>query len=353
MRLGWLWLSLLVGCADRATIGALCPAGCELRLRDSICDCTPEPALTDAATAPLPDASVAEPAADSSLPDAAQSCTPATYLIERRRTDLVVVIDDGASLAPWWGAVAEGFGAFLDDAGSLGVGIGLLRFAESCDAQSYLPPLIPIEPLPANLSALKGAIPQGAATTNSTIPALTAAEEYARSWANEHPEARVSVLLISDASPGACDALSGNYDVEAPRIASAAHLSSPFIETHVVGIGSLMTPGNIARAGGTQLQQIPITPTGADVLAALQAVRGAAGSCALQLPSGVALDGMQLLFTAQDGQQRMLRVGPDSDACQQADLYMSDAELIACPALCDGLAGTAKIELSSACEASP
>ena len=86
----------------------------------------------------------------------------------------------------------------------------------------------------------------------------------------------MAVLLLTDASPGACDALTGNYDVEAARLAGAANKSSPSIDTYVVAAGSMEIVDSIARSGGTQLQRLPITLTSDDVLVALRNVREAA-----------------------------------------------------------------------------
>jgi hypothetical protein len=282
---GWLALGLLLSCADRATIGALCPVGCELRARESICDCSAKPDQTDAgATVATPDAGCSgadcgQPAAGSGGESAAGSGAAC----QRKQLDLIVVLDDGASLAPWWPALSEGLKAFLKEDASRGIGLGMLRFGEACDPLSYLPPMIPIEPLPDNLAALEAAIPSIATTTNSTIPALDAAERYAKNWSTDHPEARVAVLLLTDASPGGCDGLSGNYQVEAARVAQAAHLSSPSIKTYVVGAGSFDLVNDIARAGGTDAQRIPITPTSADALNALRTIRSIELSRACQI----------------------------------------------------------------------
>lgn len=267
-------LLFFLGCADAATIGELCPVGCLVR-SDKICDCTQlidrsdSGSSSDAGVMPAQDASEPEtPAADSG----ASMCTTTPAL------NLIVVLDDGASVLPWWGAVSDGFLAFLEDDAARNLGIGLIRFDEICDPEMYLPPMIPVAPLADNLAALQAAVPGSATLSNSTIPALDAAERYAQRWSSAHPDARIAVVLITDASPGACDGLSGNYEVDAARIAYAAHSSNLAIETYVVGVGSFELVDSIARSGGTECQRIPITATGADVLTALRTIVGQAGA---------------------------------------------------------------------------
>lgn len=267
-------LGLMLGCSDSAIIGGLCPAGCKLR-SDRICDCSQAFDRSDAGSSDASstsDADAAAPVDPSAAGSGGTSCP------EPPRLDLLVVIDDGASLLPWWGAVSDGFAAFLEDDASRGIGVGLLRFGEACEPQAYLPPIVPIASLPDNLAALKAAIPPTANITNSTIPALNAAEIHAQRWSTDHPQNKVAVVLITDASPGACDGLTGNYEVEAARVAQAARSSSPSIKTYVVGIGSFELVDSIARSGGTEAQRVPITALGADVLTALRTIRGQASA---------------------------------------------------------------------------
>ena len=339
-----LGLVMLAGCADRATIGALCPAGCEPRPAQGICECSPEVSARDAGSCTAP--ACAPEAGLGSDPPAADGGVDACAQVARRALDLVVVFDDSASLAPWYVPVYEGFRAFLRDEASQGLGVGLLRFGDSCAALDYLPPLVPIAPLPDNLSAIDAVLPLTALSTNSTLPALDAAEQLARRWALDHPESRVSVLLITDASPGGCDGLSGNYDMEAARLAEAARSGQPAIDTYVVAPGSFELVDNIARSGGTQLQRLPITATSDDMLAALRAVRERARSCELVLPSQAAPSvGSQVVV---DG--RAFEIGEDSAACDDVGFYLAGAQLVACPETCALLEGAQLIALPGACD---
>ena len=339
---GMFVIGSLVACADRATIGALCPVGCEPRPEQGVCDCSPVRASHDAG------ASDGGRSADAGAASGGgPACT--SQPLTRKRLDLVVVFDDSASLAPWYLQVYEGFRAFIRDEATSGIGMGVLRFGDSCNTQDYLPPLVPVATLPDNIGAIDAPLPAGALSTNSTLPALAAAEQYAQRWAADHPQARVAVLLLTDASPGGCDGLSGNYDAEAARLAGAAHASAPSIDTYVVAPGSFELVASIARAGGTELQRLPITATSDDVLAALRVVRGAATSCELALPPGASLapDAEVLV----DG--RAFAIGPDSAACERAGFFRADANISACPRTCGLLDGARQIALSGACDRSP
>lgn len=336
-------LGVLPSCAAKATIGGLCPPGCEPRPRDSICDCSASQGPRDAGRVQDASASAQPEAADGG----SQACVP--RLLARRQLDLIVVFDDSASLAPWYLQVYEGFRAFIRDEASSGVGMGVLRFGDSCNVADYSPALVPVAPLPDNIAAIEAVLPAGALSTNSTLPALDAAEQYAQRWATDHPEARVSVVLLTDASPGGCDALNGTYDVEAARLASAAHASSPAIDTYVVAPGSFELVDDIARAGGTELQRLPITATSDDVLSALRVVRGAARSCELALPSGAVLSaGTQVVV---DGEA--FAIGLDSAACDRAGFFIVDETISACPQTCGKLDGAQQIMLSGMCDRAP
>jgi hypothetical protein len=360
-------LGSIAGCHDRATIGAVCPVGCVARPADSICDCeSAQPVLDagpcegadcpgDAGPGQALDACVGAACEDAAAVSGEPTCTQDSYALTRGRLDLMVVFDHGASISPWYAALAEGFRAFLREDASRGVGVGLQLFGDSCDVRTYLPPAQAIAPLPDNLDALERAIPVDATLTDSTLPAYNAAVQYSQRWSTDHPEARVAVLLITDGSPGACDALSGSFDTEAARVALAASASSPPITTYVVATGALQTPDEIARAAGTEVRRVPITATGDDVLMALRSVRGAArGSCELALPDAVSLaPDSKLIVTSASGSETYEIARGGAQPCEQADFYVSDPSeglpVVACPERCAALDEAQNIELSGAC----
>lgn len=212
-------------------------------------------------------------AADGGRSDASED---AACPITPPRLDLLLVLDDSATMYPWWTQLRSELDQFFAEDASHGVAVGLQRFAQSCDSSQYVTPIVPILPLPDNLTALQDAIPETASANTSTIPALTGALQYASGWARDHRSSRVAVLLMTDATPAECDALDGDYDTAAQRAASAGFQGDPAIPTYVVGFGALMTIDAIAIAGGTTAELVSVTPAQGEIRAALERVRDTA-----------------------------------------------------------------------------
>jgi hypothetical protein len=276
--------------------------------------------------------------------------------LTRQRLDLLLVVDSTASIVPWWFSLSEGVNQFFEDEASAGVGVGLQLFGQMCGAQSYVTPVVSIAPLPGNLSALQAVEPPLFAST-STIPALDGALQHARAWAAANRSAHVAVVLLTDVTTGECDALTGDPDAEAMRIAQAAYTDTPSIPTYVVGFGSMALLSTLARAGGTELLAISITPASGEVATALGKVRDQMRPCAFAWPSdaGLAADSA-IVVTAADGSERSYPLQRASSACdQQPGFYVEDetAEfpVIACPRLCASLGSALRIALSNACSA--
>lgn len=351
------------GCVDGATVGALCPAGCEFREQEQDCDCTSASAAGGAGDCTTGLCMMDAGTSDASIGaggDAA--CLPGTYPLRAQQPTLVVALDDGSSLLPWWPALSEGFLRFIQEDASRGMQVGLMPFAEACDAQSYLPALVPIAPLPDNLSELQAAVPSTTSLSTSTVPVFSAALQYATQWASAHPDTRVSVLLISDASPGACDGFIDDYVGEATRLAREAYTGSPSIATYAVGGDGLDTIRTIAMAGGTQATLISTLSTSDAVLAALHELRDAPTWCALALPDGVTLAAdSQVIWNMPGGTQRAFDIARSSSACQNDGFYVEEPAsaypLLACPETCAALsaAGSAagSLSLSAACGPTP
>jgi hypothetical protein len=272
------------------------------------------------------------------------------------RLDLVVIVDDTASIAPWLPALYAGLDQFLREKESDGIGVGLQRFDEVCDPQEYTKLIVPIAPLPGNTSDLENALQEMLTASTSTTPALDGVHQYARTWATSHSDDRVAVVLLTDASPGACDGLVGDWAAEAQRIAREAFMATPSIKTYVVGFGTMDLVSSLAQAGGTQPALISVTPADGDVRAALDGVRNDAQPCAFAWQTGwtVAPDS-EVVATASDGKQHRYPIHQDSSACGQQDgFYIDDAmagfPLVACPRSCTTIAA-GELTLSRACVA--
>jgi hypothetical protein len=347
-----------LGCSDVATIGGLCPSLCPSA------SCVAGACVADSGTdgcagaACAIDAGSDACAADGCRPDAGPVCSQGAYELTRMRLDLVLVVDDAASLVPWWPALREGLDQFLQQAQSSGIGVGLQRFGDICDAEQYVQPIVPIAPLPGNLSALQQALPLAAIADTSTIPPLDGALQYARTWAASNSNARVAVVLLTDASPGPCDALSGNYDMEVARVARAAYEGTPSIKTYVIGFSVLPTLDPIPSAGGTELSLISIVPADGEVLTALEHVRQEAQPCAFSWQSGwTPASSSEVVFKASDGIESRYPILANGSECaqQQEGFYVEEPTasypLIACPRTCAHLTAPDQLTLSSACRA--
>lgn len=339
----WL-LGALLGCSDRATVGGLCGEDCSARdAAAHACSgagCESADAAADACDA------------DGCAPDAGLVCQAGMHELVRMRTDLLLVVDDSASLAPWWPALNDGLREFLERTSPDGLGVGLQRFDEVCDVAPHAVPAIPIAPLRQNLPALMQAFPFEGGVSTSTLPALQGALAHARSWAAANPDSRVSVVLLTDASPGACDGLAGDYDAESERSTRAAREAVPAVDTYIVAFSTLKTPDAIARGSGTEPLHIGVTPADGEVWSALERVRRSAQPCAFRWPSGFSLaPDSEILATASDGSERHYPMLSSSSACAQQDgFYVEDPSspypLLACPRTCETLDAAA---LSSAC----
>lgn len=295
------------------------------------------------------------PAADGGA-NTSRGCDPISVPVTRQRLDLLLVLDDSATMYPWWTQLRDELDQFLAEDASHGIAVGLQLFAQSCDESQYITPLVPIAPLPDNLSTLQSAIPDNASANTSTIPALTGALQYGNTWARDHRGSRVAVLAITDATPAECDALKGDYDTAAQRAASAGLQSNPPIPTYVLGFGALLSVGNIASAGGTTAELVNVTPAPGEIVAALERVRREAQPCIFAWPN--ALNGARdtrIAIRAADGSELRYPIASARTACDQdADgFYIEDASadfpVIACPHTCAGLMASESVTASTTC----
>jgi len=285
-------------------------------------------------------------------------CDAGPALLTRKRLDMLLVIDDAASMYPWWTSLVTGLDEFWHDAGSIGIGVGLQHFSgQTCGPQPYLVPLVPIAPLPDNTASLQQNVPPIPSATTSTIPALTGAQQSVRDWATAHNDAKVVLVLLTDASPGECDSLQGDYDQEAARVARAGYEGTPAVSTYVVGFGALQTLSTIARAGGTEPALVGVSLLDADAASALRTVRDDARPCAFRWSNGTTLAAdAAVVVTDSSGSERRYSVQRDAATCDGQDgFYLEDETapfpLIACPQTCASLSAAAQLTLSTSCKA--
>ena len=320
-------LLLAVGCFDPETIGGLLP---------------PTAAGDDGGSVAVDSGSGSS--------DAGTACSDASFELERMRADLMLIVDDAASIAPWWPALNDGLRQFLQTTAQAGLGVGLQRFDEVCEAPPYSTPLLAIAPLRSNLPELLRVIPGAPLLSTSTVPALDGVHQYARSWAAANSGSRVAVVLLTDAAPGACDGLVGDYVGEALAIARAANANTPSIPTYVVGFGSMEAVRSIAQAGGTEARVIGVTPGETEVRDALESVRREVEPCAFRWPQGWTLAPSSEIVIA--GKRHPV-LESAAQCGERGGFYVQDRAaaypLLACARTCDSIAPGDAAMLSGAC----
>jgi hypothetical protein len=345
---GVLLLCCTLGCIDPATVGGLCSSA-------GACNGAMHPSAPDAEPADSGPADSGPIDADT-MEDADSTCgTSSPMQLTRKQLDLILVIDDTASLVPWLPALQDGLSRLFQAEEWRGIGLGLQRFDEVCDPQFYAELIVPIAPLPENASALQAAIENIPTLTTSTAPALAGVLQHARAWAASRAETEVAIVLLTDASPGACDGLTGNIEAAAQQVAREGLESTPSIKTHVVGFGMVDPVTALAHAGGTEPALINLFPADGEVLAALETVRRSAQPCAFMASTQDSrASGTVVMATTPEGAQRSYPIHESSLGCDQEDgFYRGDEAalppIVACPRVCAGLGGADRLTLEAAC----
>jgi hypothetical protein len=272
-------------------------------------------------------------------------CDEEVYMAEPKRLDMYMIVDDSASMLPWWLATTDAINEFFQAPGSAGVGVGVQFFGDECNADFYATPSVPIAPLPGNMTAMQAAFPLLPIEGTATVPAMQGALQHARAWATQHPDSKTVILLVTDGLPADCNStVEGVVDVIADGLNS-----SPSIQTFVIGIGiGLLALNDFAAAGGTG-QALLVEPGVAQALVtALNDIRGAALPCDYALPDGggneVDSTQVNLRYTAPGAtESTLLGWVPTSADCDpvKGGWYYDDpavpSRLIACDLSCGTL----------------
>jgi len=196
-------------------------------------------------------------------------------------------------------AVQEAVALFLSDPASVGIGLGIGYFGKqpigeaNCDVDEYAEAAVEIGQLPDNASAimesLDGIVPTGETPTGA---AIRGACDYVTRWKEEHPGRQTVILLLTDGKPEAPVTCSGDTGPCCPTLLDAADAarecfdSDALIKTYVLGVGPLLRNlEEIAIAGGTERAYlVEGGNVSAEVLDALNSIRGAALPCQFELP---------------------------------------------------------------------
>ncbi len=238
----------------------------------------------------------------------------------------------------------------------------------SCAVSAYATPDVPIAPLAENESALLDSLseelPDGAYTT--TGPAVRGALQHAVDYAEEHPGHTVAVVLATDGLPseGECEP---DDIASIATIVTQGRIGTPSVRTFVIGIfgqadqGAFDNLTAIATAGG--YPAFLVDSDSDDVTAAfsqaLTEIRGAALTCEFKLPTaedGESLDYGFVNVTVSNGDESRAprSTSAAEDDCDDEGGWYYDVNpsagiptrIIACPASCEGLQGSAETSVS-------
>jgi len=209
-----------------------------------------------------PPASAGAPSGEGGAPGA---CVGVSVEAERIDVDMFIMMDRSISMGyeldngqTRWQALTAAVQDFAqsNDAQDIGAGIGFFSKTgrgdddADCDASAYADPVVGIGPLADTSSQILDEMdmvtPAGLTPTG---PALEGALDYAKGWADDHPDRATVVVLVSDGFPTQCG--DGPEDIAAA--AEAGYETDPPVKTYVIGVGDVarFNLDNYARSGGT------------------------------------------------------------------------------------------------------
>jgi Mg-chelatase subunit ChlD len=229
-------------------------------------------------------------------------CTGENFEGEALALDIYVMFDQSGSMASDVGgttrleAVQSAMATFLSDPKSAGIGVGIGYFGVqpigqvSCDKAVYVTPDVAVTLDHQHvIDSLNVRQPTG---ETPTAAAISGACEYATGYRRENPGHSVVILLVTDGipeAPASC-ATGGCCPVLADAVQVAADCADDGwgVRTYVLGVGpELGNLNQIAAAGQTDAAYlVGDHDVAAQVLNALDTIRGAAIPCELELPQG-------------------------------------------------------------------
>jgi hypothetical protein len=311
-------------------------------------------------------------------------------------TDLAILLDESGSMSQSvsggtkWTVVTGALGAFLQDPKNADLGVALNYFpvggtgtapsscttnadcvingtdygpclstigfgictntSAGCNVADYATPVIPFALPPDHAGAVASLSAHGPAGGTPTRPALEATSNYAKSWATQHPERKVSILLITDGDPTGCTT---NAVTDVANLASTTFTTS-HIPTFVIGIGSSLTSLNqIAAAGGTG--QAYVLDTATDLTKpfndALTAIRGRVSSCSFPVPVGANPNLVNVAYDTAAGSQTL----PISSTCAAGGWHYDNPSnpttIVVCPSSCTTVTAATNVRVVVGCPA--
>lgn len=243
---------------------------------------------------PPPPPDLPPPPPDVTLPPDAAACTPATFTLRSRPTEIAFVVDRSGSFRDLWMAVGDAFAAALP-ALQADVATGLLLYPErDCDVSPTLH--VPLRPRNADaiVAALRATTALGRTPTRL---ALRAATQSLRARATG---AAGYIMLVTDGVP-TCPAAGdgGDRDV-AGTVAAASESAAAGVPVFVVGVGvsDAAALDAVAVAGGRPTRDTEgrrfyaADSAGLGLLSALRSIQTTVTRC--ELPVTAPPDGASL-----------------------------------------------------------
>ncbi len=293
------------------------------------------------------------------------SCAATAVEAKLSPLSLVFMVDRSGSMGDSsqkrqlkWDPVIAALKAFFVDPSAAGVSASLSFFPlgdpddkQYCAVSTYQTPSVALAtlPNPGLASALDKATPTGEGTPGA--PALQGALAHAVTIA-ESKKQPVAVVFVTDGDPNKCAS-------SPAQVAAIAAQFKAKVQTFVVGVGSVATLNDIARAGGTTAAQVVSisnpTQTRDELLKTIAKIRGAALPCEIAIPkppSGETLDyeKVNLVLTSK-GQTTDLASGKDCTGAAgwRYDDPTKPTKVVLCPTTCDSAKSEGKLSVTFGC----
>jgi hypothetical protein len=291
------------------------------------------------------------------------ACVGSRSKAELVPVNLVVLLDRSGSMGDGvngdpklkWNPVVAGLDAFFADAQSAGMQAALQFFTnpfatsqvDECNPGEYYAMAVPMTPLP-DAQTFTAKIAQVMPMGNTpTLPALQGAISYAQdTQAKTTPGARTAIVLVTDGEPDFCDSSVNDVALAVAKVAAT-------LPTYVIGVGTSATDtmalDQIAKAGATG-QSIPVSvgdpvKTKADILSALQGIRGLVLSCDFAIPAppqGMTIDFQRVNVDYTSSTSGFVQLGYDSMCMSGMGWHYDNAGSPTKVQLCSGTCQTVR-----------
>lgn len=223
----------------------------------------------------------------------------------------------------------------------------------SCDVAEYAKPAVVISTLPGIAPVIKNSLNNTSPTGGTpTSAALDGAITYTKQYMSANPNHVGVVVLATDGNPEACET---NLSV-INGIAKKGLDEPPSVKTFVIGVGNLAAAlDGIANAGGTGKAFLVDANSGAQdqFLQAMNAIRGAALSCAYLIPpppENEELDygAINVQYTPEGGMAEVIPQVSSQAGCPPDgmawyyDNSVPPKQILLCPSTCDKISADTK-----------